>query len=69
VNRQKFVERWREALARQPENPNHFDAWTWYGLAVREDCEQAECAPATAGDDGSNGNGPLNGNGRGERTT
>jgi GT2 family glycosyltransferase len=37
VNQQKFAERWRDALRRQPENPHHFDAWTWYALAVREE--------------------------------
>jgi GT2 family glycosyltransferase len=39
LNRQKFAERWRDALRRQPDNPNHFDGWTWYGLAVREERE------------------------------
>jgi GT2 family glycosyltransferase len=37
INQQKFSERWRDALRRQPENPRHFDSWTWYGLAVREE--------------------------------
>jgi GT2 family glycosyltransferase len=37
LNQRKFVERWQEALRRQPDNPHHFDAWTWYGLAVREE--------------------------------
>jgi hypothetical protein len=37
VNQQKFIERWRDVLPRQPVNPHHFDAWTWYGLAVREE--------------------------------
>jgi GT2 family glycosyltransferase len=37
VNQQKFAERWRDALRRQPDNPHQFDAWTWYGLALREE--------------------------------
>ncbi len=69
VNRQKFTERWREALRRQPDNPNHFDSWTWYGLAVREEREPQECEATEVRGDGSNGQEPHTGNGRRERAT
>jgi GT2 family glycosyltransferase len=39
VNQQKFAQRWREVLRRQPDNPQHFDSWTWYALAVRDERE------------------------------
>jgi GT2 family glycosyltransferase len=37
LNQQKFIKRWRDVLRLQPDNPHHFDAWTWYSLAVREE--------------------------------
>jgi GT2 family glycosyltransferase len=35
LNRIKFVNRWRTALARQPTRPASFDTRTWYALAHR----------------------------------
>jgi GT2 family glycosyltransferase len=40
VNREKFRERWREALRKQPAPPGKFGLTTWYALAARGDCEE-----------------------------
>jgi GT2 family glycosyltransferase len=34
VNHGKFVAKWGDALARQPENPRRFDSRTWHALAA-----------------------------------
>ena len=38
VNREKFVERWRDALRRQPPGPGKFNRAAWHRLAVRGGC-------------------------------
>ena len=53
VNRQKFVERWRHALRRQPPGPGRFDRAAWHRLAVRGACAgETEHAAGTAGSNG-----------------
>lgn len=36
VNRERFIARWKDALARHPENPHHYDASVWQQLAIRQ---------------------------------
>ena len=56
VNREKFVDRWRHALRRQPPGPGKFDRMAWHRLAVRDACA-GETAADAGPHAGSNGGG------------
>jgi hypothetical protein len=56
VNREKFAERWRDALRSQPSAPGRYDRAAWHALAVR-DGRATPTAPARQVEAGSNGGG------------